>query len=325
MQWRGEGIGNGDWGFGTWDLVIGCWLLGPEGAQADEGASVIAGDVSQCIQQGFQVGVISQDGAVLYHQMLPTTRRYHDGLADTGDRASGIPDFQPHGFLPDVAVHLAHRPALEEECVGSAGEEGFPRCAIGGRLDVHRGDDSGFFPLFVPSLLVSGMYPFTALQGSCMLRGMRIRKARLDDSAELARLHRGTIRHINKHDYSEQEIAVWSKRTNARRFRTSHDLTIRYVAEEDGKIVGFSDINKADPSEFWGLYVHKDHIGHGIGSRLMQKMEEVARKMGAKKFTLESTKTAQSFYEKQGFRMVQKGVHSIGDQTLDIMVMEKEL
>jgi putative acetyltransferase len=153
---------------------------------------------------------------------------------------------------------------------------------------------------------------------------MKIRKAKLEDSVELARLHKETIRNINRDDYSPKEIEVWSKRTSAKRFRSSYDLTVRYVAVEGEKIVGFSDFKKEKPEEFWGLYVHKDYVGRGIGSRLMKKMEEVAKKMGAKKFVLSATKTAKVFYEKQGFRMVKKSKHPIEDQKLDVYVMEKK-
>ncbi len=153
---------------------------------------------------------------------------------------------------------------------------------------------------------------------------MRIRKATLADAAELARLHKATIRSVNKKDYSPQEIEVWSKRTSAQRFRSAHSLAIRYVAVDNGKIVGFSDFKKEHPETFWGLYVHKDHIGKGIGSRLMKKMEEVARKMGAKKFVLSATKTAKAFYEKQGFTVIKKSKHPIENQKLDVYVMEKE-
>jgi putative acetyltransferase len=154
---------------------------------------------------------------------------------------------------------------------------------------------------------------------------MRIRKAKLSDAAELSRLHKGTIRSINKADYSPSQIEAWSKRTNAQRFRRSHDLAVRYVAVEGDTIIGYVDFKKENPEQFWGLYVHKNHLGKGVGSKLLAKMEELAKKMGASKFRLESTKTAQTFYEKHGFKVVEKAKHQIEDQKLEIYIMEKKL
>lgn len=154
---------------------------------------------------------------------------------------------------------------------------------------------------------------------------MRIRKATLADSAEIARLHKGTIRNVNSADYSPEQIAAWSARTSAKRFRSSHDLAVRYVAVEGEKIVGYADFKKEEPEKFWGLYVHKNHLGEGIGSRLLVRMEAAAKQLGAKKFRLEATKTAKTFYEKNGFVLIKKSIHKIDDQKLDIYLMEKRL
>ena len=154
---------------------------------------------------------------------------------------------------------------------------------------------------------------------------MRIRKFKIEDSAEAARLHRGTIRNINKSDYTSSQITAWSKKTSAESFRDSYELAVRYVAIEDGKIIGFCDFEKDEPENFWGLYVHKDHLGRGVGSKLLQKATEAAKKQGAKKFHLKATKTAKVFYEKQGFRVIKKIKHQIDDQKLDVYEMEKKL
>jgi len=58
---------------------------------------------------------------------------------------------------------------------------------------------------------------------------MRIRKFRASDAVEVARLHRNTIRNINSKDYSKEQIAVWSGRTSAKRFRESMNKFIRFV------------------------------------------------------------------------------------------------
>jgi len=47
---------------------------------------------------------------------------------------------------------------------------------------------------------------------------MRIRLARDEDYAAIARLHRQTIRNINPKDYSEEIIYLWSGRTNAQNY-----------------------------------------------------------------------------------------------------------
>lgn len=152
---------------------------------------------------------------------------------------------------------------------------------------------------------------------------MRIRRARIEDAAELSRLHKSTIRHVNAMDYDDAQVRVWSKRTSAKRFRESHDMAVRFVAVEGDRIIGFGDFKKDDPETFWGLYVHKDHLGRGIGTALMKRLEQEAKSMGTDTFTLKATVTAKAFYEKQGFEVVRETLHEIEDQKLLVYVMQK--
>lgn len=152
---------------------------------------------------------------------------------------------------------------------------------------------------------------------------MHIRKFRLSDAAELARLHRGTIRSINVLDYPPKQIAVWSGRVSARRFRESAKNIIRYVAIKDNKIVGFGDFEKK--GEMTGLYVHKDYQNKGVGQRLLKMLERQALKIGMKEFKLSSTITALDFYKRQGYKVIRKSIHPIRNQRLIVYKMKKRL
>jgi len=150
---------------------------------------------------------------------------------------------------------------------------------------------------------------------------MKIRLARDEDCTAIARLHRETIRHINSKDYSEDIIQVWSARTNAQRFRGNSDKCKRWVAVQGDKIVGFYD--HGFDCELWGLYVHKDYVGKGIGSRLLKTAENSLQKHGCKKITLKSTITAKDFYKKQGYKIIKKAFHPVKDKKLLIFIMAK--
>ncbi len=152
---------------------------------------------------------------------------------------------------------------------------------------------------------------------------MRIRLARDEDYAAIARLHRQTIRNINSKDYSEDIIHLWSGRTNAQRFRSSAHKCKRWVAIDKDKIVGFCDHNFE--CELWGLYIDKDYLGKGVGSKLLKVAEDSMRKEGCKEIMLKSTITAKDFYEKNGYKIIKKTMHKIGDKKLQIYVMSKKL
>ena len=151
-----------------------------------------------------------------------------------------------------------------------------------------------------------------------------MRRARLSDAAELARLHRATIRHVLSKDYKPDVIAVWSSRTSAKKFRASHLTHIRHVVVDGKKIVGFADIGK--DGQFGAVYVHKDYIGKGVGSMLIRKIEELGRIMGVKKFEFEGSVTAKLFYEKHGYKALKKAIHIVGGKLpMPVYIMRKML
>ncbi|MBI2102827.1 GNAT family N-acetyltransferase [Candidatus Woesearchaeota archaeon] len=150
----------------------------------------------------------------------------------------------------------------------------------------------------------------------------QIRKFRSDDAVSLARLHRGTIRSINKKDYTPREITVWSGRSSAKRFRNLGEINQRYVALESRKIVGFADYKD---HELMGLYIHKNFLGKGIGKKLLMKIEREVYANGGRTLKCISTITARPFYEKNGFKVVKKAIHQIKDQKLPVFEMRKKL
>ncbi len=152
---------------------------------------------------------------------------------------------------------------------------------------------------------------------------MEIRLAQDKDYAEMARLHRGTVRHVNSKDYPNDVIAVWSKRTKAQRFRSSASKVKRWIAIENEIIIGFCDHDFE--CELGGLYIHKDYVNKGIGRRLLQTAEKSMQEEGCKKIKILSTITAKEFYQKHKYKVIKKDWHQIENKKVKVYVMEKNL
>jgi ribosomal protein S18 acetylase RimI-like enzyme len=78
---------------------------------------------------------------------------------------------------------------------------------------------------------------------------------------------------------------------------------VRVVLDDSGRVVAFLAANEETIAH---LYVHVDHQRRGIGSRLV---ELAKRESGGslRLFTFESNVVAQRFYERHGFRVVNRG------------------
>jgi len=110
---------------------------------------------------------------------------------------------------------------------------------------------------------------------------MEIREYKESDAEAHAEVHRKSVREVASDDYSEEIIEVWSD-TDAEDSELE-EQKVRFVAEEDGDIVGFSDYNR-ETNELSGLYVKPDYTGKGIGEKLLQKAESDARENGLDHF-----------------------------------------
>lgn len=152
---------------------------------------------------------------------------------------------------------------------------------------------------------------------------MRIRKFRDSDAIELAKMHRGTIRVINKKDYTKEQIKVWAT-ASAKRWRENakaKNSTI-LIALDKNKLIGFVQLKD---SEVKALYVHKSYIGMGIGKKLLKKLEETAYKKGTRKLHCMSTITAKNFYQKHRYKIIKRTKFQIRNQRLTVYKMEKNL
>jgi molybdopterin synthase catalytic subunit len=75
------------------------------------------------------------------------------------------------------------------------------------------------------------------------------------------------------------------------------------IAERDGRLIGFVTLEAARDRdmEIEGLFVEPDHWRKGLGARLMDEAETMARAAGARTLIVTVGQVAEPFYQSQGF------------------------
>jgi len=76
-----------------------------------------------------------------------------------------------------------------------------------------------------------------------------------------------------------------------------------YVAVVDGRIVGTASLNDRTVR---AVFVHPDYQGRGIGTELMNAVENAASVQSESTLSVQSSITAQPFYAKRGFKVVRE-------------------
>ncbi|GAB3022253.1 N-acetyltransferase [Nocardioides flavus (ex Wang et al. 2016)] len=102
------------------------------------------------------------------------------------------------------------------------------------------------------------------------------------------------------------------------RFEASLAVNAHLVAQHEGRVVGMAAFGRlsrshrdfphviGDREVMWKLYVHPDHHGHGIGSRLLAEVEAMVEGEELWLEVVDGNDQAFDFYRARGFREVER-------------------
>ena len=126
---------------------------------------------------------------------------------------------------------------------------------------------------------------------------MTLRDYTKTDCAELAELFYDTVHTVNAKDYTQEQLDAWATgKVNLEAWNESFQAHHTVVAEMDGKIVGFGDIDETGYLD--RLYVHKDYQRRGVAAAICDALEQRTK---AAEFTTHASITARPFFEKRGY------------------------
>ena len=129
---------------------------------------------------------------------------------------------------------------------------------------------------------------------------MLLREYGEEDLEEILRLFYRTVHVVATADYSEEQLDAWAPaEADREKWRASLAEHFSLVAEENGKIVAFGEYLDR-------LYVAADFQGRGAGSLVAGALEEYARGTGAEKMTVHASLTARAFFEKRGYKVLER-------------------
>lgn len=96
-----------------------------------------------------------------------------------------------------------------------------------------------------------------------------------------------------------------------------------FVAEQGGEIVGYADVQPNGYIDHF--FVSGRHARQGIGQRLMQRIHQEADALGLTELTSHVSKTAEPFFLRNGFEVVERQLPVRRGVVLQNAVMRKVL
>ncbi len=131
---------------------------------------------------------------------------------------------------------------------------------------------------------------------------IHLRTYQPEDCPILTALFYNTVHRINRRDYSHQQVHAWADgNPDFSRWNTSFLSHYTLIAEIDGTIVGFGDIDQTGYLDH--LFVHHNCQNLGIGTALCDRLEHWAP---TSKIITHASITAREFFEQRGYRVIRK-------------------
>ena len=153
---------------------------------------------------------------------------------------------------------------------------------------------------------------------------MYIRRLLDDEYEDVVQLITQTVHSVCANDYTQAELDAWApQHFNINKFRTNLSSCYNLAAFEGQRLVGFISIERSGYIN--RLYTHKDFLRRGIATKLFIKAQNWAKENGVFELSLDSSKTAEGFYMKMGFKRAGIAVMHHGGIVFRNTVMKKTI
>lgn len=153
---------------------------------------------------------------------------------------------------------------------------------------------------------------------------VNIRPYVTDDSTSLIALFRDSVRSTCPRDYTEIQVTAWApENIDAEQFGSRSEAKTTWVAEAQGRIVGFCDLELDGHIDM--LCVHSEYQKCGVAGRMLDHIELVARQQSLTRLYTEASITAHPVFEARGFHCITSQSVTVRGISMINFRMEKHL
>jgi putative acetyltransferase len=153
-----------------------------------------------------------------------------------------------------------------------------------------------------------------------------VRPALEQDAAELAALFHASVREIGARHYSREQVRAWSPAPPepSRFIARMRDGRLFLVAVgAEGSILAYGDVEANGHIDH--LYARPDAAGSGVAAQLYERLEQAAREAGIERLFVEASEPAWRFFQRRGFRLIERNEFEIAGVAIHNFRMEKRL
>lgn len=148
-----------------------------------------------------------------------------------------------------------------------------------------------------------------------------IRQSKPEDLESISQLQADSLRTLSL--YSSNQIESLIRSQKIPKFQSYETI---FVAEYDNKIVGFAYFLIFLEFRVNGIFVHPNFMRRGIGTKLLNAIEEVAIERKCRVINVMASLSSVDFYKANGYEVIRKsGFHSEFSTWIECVNLEKRL
>ena len=153
---------------------------------------------------------------------------------------------------------------------------------------------------------------------------MFIRNYRIGEEMALHDVFYSSVHQLGKNHYTAEQLAAWAPGSCDQEVwvrRIGH--TLPFVAEISRQIVGYADLQVNGYIDHF--FVAGSYSRRGVGTALMEHIHSLARERGIFELTSDVSLSAEQFFARHGFSVIERQTPVIGGVTLANSRMRKKL
>ena len=144
---------------------------------------------------------------------------------------------------------------------------------------------------------------------------IEINLAKEEDAESIQKLHRASVRTNAGAFYSTEIIEAWAKPNTKEVIEKIKNAiedpkALLAVARLDEKVLGFGSV-VPEENELRAVYIDPQYGRLGIGTKILQFLENIAVEHNVKKLRLSASLNAEDFYTKNGYKVVDHSFHTL--------------
>lgn len=156
--------------------------------------------------------------------------------------------------------------------------------------------------------------------------GMKVRRYQPGDGDFVSAIFFAAARRTGRQAYSERQVQAWAP--------APYDAAEYDELAADGRILLVA-VDAQDRPVAWADLETNGHIDHifchpesgrrGAGTALYERIEQLARELKLQRLYVEASEIAKPFFERQGFRVIDRRDFEIGGVPIHNYAMDKTL